>query len=179
MKLATGTCPYRLEDLNKECALMAMLRALPCGEFGNFTSSLIRQMDILTCGDVEAVFQEKQTKHNTHHGPRLSMSGDATLCARYQDELGIKYDFCTGEGHDKDTCYKKDCARKDAQKAVKEHRANRNGAKPHRANCAAASSPPAPLDSAKITELTARAGVCFACLPDTQPDVHCVADTGV
>jgi hypothetical protein len=129
---------------------MAMLCALPREEYGDFTLSLICQKDF-TRGDVEAVFQVEQTKHDVHCGPLLSLSGDATLRTTaqppHQNKSGIKCSFCTGEGHNEKNCYKKDHACKDAQKAVEECRANRDTAKPRRTNHAAAasSSLPAPV----------------------------------
>jgi hypothetical protein len=76
-------------------------------------------------------------------------------------------------------CYK-ERARKDAQKAVEERRANRDGAKKGRTNRAAAASPssPAPSTGAKVTELAASASVRLAGSPDTDTDAHWIADTG-
>jgi hypothetical protein len=183
VKLATGTRHYGLNDLGNELVLMAMLRALPLEEFSDFTSSLIRQKD-LTRGDVEAAFQVKQTKRDAHRGPLLSPSGDATLRTAAQppcqNKPGVKCGFCTGEGHDEDPCFKKDHARKDAQKAVEERRANHNGGKKGRANRAAtpSSSLPAPSNGAKVTELAASASVHLAGSPNTHADAHWIADTG-
>jgi hypothetical protein len=70
VKLAVGTRDYGIDDLDNELALMAMLRALPREEYGDFTSSLIRQKD-LTRGDVEAAFQVEQTERDAHRGPLL------------------------------------------------------------------------------------------------------------
>jgi hypothetical protein len=50
LKLTVGTRPYGLDNLDNELAFMAMLCSLPREEYGNFTSSLMRQMNlILTC----------------------------------------------------------------------------------------------------------------------------------
>jgi hypothetical protein len=46
VKLAVGTRPYGLDDLDNELALMAMLCALPQEEYGDLTSSLMRQKDL-------------------------------------------------------------------------------------------------------------------------------------
>jgi hypothetical protein len=72
----------------------------------------------------------------------------------------------------KENCFKKDRARKDAQKAVEECRANCDAAKPRRANRTAATSPSslAPSDSTKVTKLTTSASVCLAGSPDTHTD---------
>jgi hypothetical protein len=183
VRLATGTRDYGIDNLDDELVLMAMLRALPREEYSNFTSSLICQKD-LTRGDVEAAFQVEQTECDAHHSPLLSPSGDAALRTTAQpprqNKQGIKCGFCTGEGHDKENCYKKDRAHKDAQKAVEEHCANHNAAKPHCANraTAASSSSSAPSDSAKFTELVASASVRLAGSPNMHADVHWITDTG-
>jgi hypothetical protein len=180
---AQTTRAYTIGNLNNELALMAMLRALPHKDYADFVSSLMRQKD-LTRANVEAAFQVEQTKRNTHRSPLLSRSGNAALHTAAspprQNKPGVKCGFCTGEGHNEDACYKKDCTRKDAQKAVEEHRANHDGAKPRRANCAAtsSSSSPAPSDGAKVTELAASASVCLANLPNTHADGHWITDTG-
>jgi hypothetical protein len=184
VRLATGTRDYGIDDLDNKLALMAMLRALPREEYGDFTSSLIRQKD-LTRGDVEAAFQVKQTERDAHRGPLLSPSGDAALRANTagpprQNKPGVKCGFCTGEGHDEDACFKKDRACKDAQKAVEERRANCDSGKKGRANRAAtpSSSSPAPSEGTKVTELAASASVRLAGSPDTHTDAHWIADTG-
>jgi hypothetical protein len=162
---AQTTRAYAIGDLDNELALMAMLRALPREEYADFVSSLMRQKD-LTHAHFEAAFQVEQTECDAHRGPLLSLSGDAALRTAAQpprqNKPGVKCGFCTGEGHDEDACYRKDRARKDAQKAVKERRANRNGGKKGRANRAATPSslPPAPSESAKITELAASQRKC-------------------
>jgi hypothetical protein len=183
VKLAVGTRDNGIDNLDNKLALMAMLHALPCEGYGDFTSSLIRQKD-LTRSDVEAVFQVEQTKRNAHCGPLLSPSGDAALRAAAQpprqNKPGVKCGFCTGEGHNEDACYKKDRARKDTQKAVEERRANRDSGKKGRANRAATPSSllPALSDGAKVTELAASASVRLAGSPDTHADAHWIADTG-
>jgi hypothetical protein len=183
VRLATGTCNYGIDDLNNELALMAMLWALPREEYTNFMSLLLRQKD-LTHAHVEATFQVEQTERNAHRGLLLSLSGNATLRTvaqpPRQNKPGVKCGFCTGKGHDEDTCYKKDRARKDAQKAVEERHTSCNAAKACRANRAAAASPslPAPSDGAKVTELATSASVCLAGSPDTHADAHWIADTG-
>jgi hypothetical protein len=184
VRLATGTRDYGIDDLNNELALMAMLRALPRKEYGDFTLLLICQKD-LTRGNVEAAFQVEQTKRDTHCGPLLSPSGDTALRANAagpprQNKPSVKCGFCTGDGHDEDACFKKDRAHKDAQKAIEEHRTNRDGGKKGRTNRAAtpSSSSPSPPDSAKGTELAASASVRLAGSPDTHADAHWIADTG-
>jgi hypothetical protein len=182
VKLAIGTRPYRLDNLDNELALMAKLSTLLRKEYGDLTSCLMRQKD-LTHANVEVVLQVEQTKHNAHRSPLLSLSGDHALHANAaglprQNKPGVKRGFCTGEGHNKDACFKKDCARKDAQKAVKERRANCNSAKPCYANSAAASSSPALSNSAKVMELTTSTSVCLAGSPDMHTDAYWIADTG-
>jgi hypothetical protein len=143
----------------------------------------MRQKD-LTRANVEAAFQVEQTKRDAHRGPLLSPSGDDTLGTAAQlprqNKPGVECGFCTGDGHTKDDCYKKERARKDAQKVVEERRASRDGGKKARANRAATTSPssPAPSDGAKVTELAASASLCLAGSPDTHADAHWIADTG-
>jgi hypothetical protein len=115
VRLATGTRPYGLDNLNNKLVLMAMLRALLRKEYSNFTSSLMHTKD-LTRADVEAVCQVDQTKCNTHRSPLLSSSADTALCVNaanlsHQNRTGVKCGFCTGEGHNKDACFKKDRTR--------------------------------------------------------------------
>jgi hypothetical protein len=178
-----STRDYSVGDLDNELALMAMLRALPRKEYADFVSSLVRQKD-LSRANVEAAFQVKQTEREAHRGPLLSPSGDAALRTAAQpprqNKPGVKCGFCTGKGHDEDACFKKNSARKDAQKAAEERRTNRDGGKKGCANRAAtpSSSSPSPPDSAKGTELAASASVCLAGSPDTHADAHWIADTG-
>jgi hypothetical protein len=105
------TRDYSVGDLDNELALMAMLRALPRKEYGDFTSSLIRQKD-LTRADVEAAFQVEQTERDAHRSPLLSPSGDATLRTTAQtprqNKPGVKCGFCNGDGHTEEDCYKKE-----------------------------------------------------------------------
>jgi hypothetical protein len=174
---------YSVGDLDNELALMAMLRALPREEYADFLSSLMCQKD-LTRANVEAAFQVEQTERNAHRGPLLSPSGNAALRTAAQpprqNKPGVKCGCCTGEGHDEDACYKKDHARKDAQKAVEERRINRDSGKKGHANRATtpSSSLPALSDGTKVTELAASASVCLAGSPDTHADAHWIADTG-
>jgi hypothetical protein len=177
------TRDYAIGDLNNKLALMAMLRALPREEYTDFVSSLMQQKD-LTRANVEGAFQVEQTERDAHCGPLLSPSGEAMLRTTAQaprvNKPGVKCGFCTGDGHSKDDCYKKERPRKDAQKVVEERRDGRNGGKKSRANRAAAASPssPAPSDGAKVTELAASASVRLASSPDTHADAHWIADTG-
>jgi hypothetical protein len=162
---------------------MAMLRALPREEHADCVSLLMRQKGLLRA-NVEAAFPVKQTKHNAHCGPLLSLSGNAALCTAAQpprqNKPGVKCGFCTGEGHNEKNCYKKDCTRKDAQKAVEERRTNCDAAKPCHTNRTAAISPswPVPSDSAKVTKLAASTSVRLAGSPTPHADVHWIADTG-
>jgi hypothetical protein len=183
------TRAYAIGDLDNKPAPMAMLRALPHEEYGDFTSSLMRQKN-LTRANIEAAFLVKQTECNPHSSPLLFPSGDAALRTTTQppcqNKPGIRCGFCTSEGHNEDACYKKDRTRKDAQKAVKECHANRNSANPHRTNCAVATShaataspsSPAPSDSAKVTELAASASVCLGGSSNTHTDTHWIVERG-
>jgi hypothetical protein len=169
---------YAISDLNNELALMVMLCALPCKEYADFVSSLMRQKD-LTRANIEAMFQVEQTEGDAHRSPLLSSSGDAALCTAAQpprqNKPGVKRGFCTGDRHTEDDCYKKERACKDAQKVVEERRASRNSGKKARANRAAATSPssPAPSDSAKVTELAASASVRLAGSRDLSANGGC------
>jgi hypothetical protein len=180
--LDVGTRPHGLDNLNNKLALMAMLCVLPCEEYSYFTSSLMRQKD-LTHANVKATFQVEHTKRNTHCGPLLSPSSDATLCNTVspprQNKPDVKCGFCAGEGHNEDTCYKKDRVRKDAQKAIKERHAQRNSAKPYHTNCAAtpSSSLPAPSDGAKVTKLATSASLRLAGSLNTHTDAHWITGT--
>jgi hypothetical protein len=62
----------------------------------------------LTCTNVKAVFQGKQTERNTHCGPLLSLSGDTAVRTAAQpprqNKPGVKSRLCTGEGRNKDVC---------------------------------------------------------------------------
>jgi hypothetical protein len=96
MKLANGTRPYGLDDLDNELTLMEMLRVLPREELSDFTSLHICQKD-LTRGDVEAAFQVEQSERDIHLGPLLSLSGNATLRTTAQpprqNKPGVKCGF--------------------------------------------------------------------------------------
>jgi hypothetical protein len=122
--------------------------------------------------------QVRQTKRDVHHGPLLfPFSNAAPRTAAQlprQTTPGIKCGFCTGAGHDKENCYKKDRVRKEAQKAIKKCRTSRNTAKPRRTNRAATASPsyPAPYDRAKVTKLAASTSIRLAGSPNTHTDVH-------
>jgi hypothetical protein len=72
---------YGIQHLDNKLALMAMLRALPHDEYGNFVLSLMRTKD-LSCKDVKAAFQVEQTEHNTSHGPLYTPAGDTALCTQ-------------------------------------------------------------------------------------------------
>jgi hypothetical protein len=177
------TRAYAIGDLDNKLAFMAMLRSLPREEYADFVLSLMRQKD-LTRANVKAAFQVEQTERNTHCGPLLSPFSDAALRTTAQaprvNKPGVKCGFCTGDGHTEEDCYKKERARKDAQKVVEERHAGRNGGKKARANRAVAASPPSPAlsDGAKVTELAASASVRLAGSLDTHADAHWITDMG-
>jgi hypothetical protein len=69
---------FEIKKLNEEIQLMAMLRALPRAEFGNFTSSLMcnKKLDLAIAS---AAFHVKQVERNAVHGPLLMPAGNAAL----------------------------------------------------------------------------------------------------
>jgi hypothetical protein len=62
---------FTLETLDNKLALMVMLQALPCDQYGNFVSSLMCQKK-LKQSEVEAAFQIEQTEHDAICSPLLS-----------------------------------------------------------------------------------------------------------
>jgi hypothetical protein len=113
------------------------------------------------------------------HNARHRRASPCRVHAATGTYTNIKCGFCTGDGHTEDDCYKKECARKDAQKVVEERRAGRDSGKKARANRTAAASPSSPpSNGTKVTELAISASVCLAGSPDTHADAHWVADTG-
>jgi hypothetical protein len=196
---------YGVKDLEDKLVLMAMLRALPRNEYADFVLSLMRTKD-LDRHAVEAVFQIEQTKCNTHHGPLLSPSGDAALCAQYDARSGSrsapsspddKCEFCLSSGHKEETCYAKERSKEAAQTRTKERQEERKASKKNRGGehaavalalaSAAPTSPKAPTPPPKTTassraasveESAARASVRLASTHDTHADVHWIADSG-
>jgi hypothetical protein len=69
---------FDIKKLVKEIELMAMLRALPCAEFGKFTLSLMRNKK-LDLAIASAAFHVEQVKGNAVHSPLLMPAGDAAL----------------------------------------------------------------------------------------------------
>jgi hypothetical protein len=69
---------FDIKKLDEEIQLMAMLRALPRAEFGDFTSSLMRN-DKLDLAIASAAFHVEQVKRDAVHGPLLMPAGDAAL----------------------------------------------------------------------------------------------------
>jgi hypothetical protein len=133
-------CVYGVKDLEDELALMAMLCALPCDEYTDFVSSLMRTKD-LDRRAVEAAFQIEQTEHNAHHGPLLSPSGDAALCTQYNARGGLrsapslpdnKCEFCLSGGHKEETCFAKERSKEATQTCTKERQEERKAGKKNR-----------------------------------------------
>jgi hypothetical protein len=69
---------FDITKLDEEIQLMAMLRALPRAEFGEFTSSLMRN-ERVDLAIASAAFHIEQVKRDTVHGPLLMPAGDAAL----------------------------------------------------------------------------------------------------
>jgi hypothetical protein len=59
---------FDIVKLDKELQLMAMLSALPCAEYGDFTLSLMRT-EKLTLTHAKAALHVKETKSNTIEYP--------------------------------------------------------------------------------------------------------------
>jgi hypothetical protein len=74
-------CPatdFNIVKLDEELQLMAMLRALPCAEYGDFTLSLMRTGK-LTLTHAKAAVYVEETERNAVHGPHIAPAGDAAL----------------------------------------------------------------------------------------------------
>jgi hypothetical protein len=196
---------YGVKDLEDELALMAMLRALPRNEYADFVSSLMRTKD-LDCRAVEAAFQIKQTERNAHHGPLLSLSGDAALRAQYNARGGSrsapslpdnKCKFCLSGGHKEETCFAKERSKEAAQMRTKERQEERKAGKKNHGGdraavasalaSAAPTSPKAPTPPPKVTASSRAAAVkesatCtsvrLAGTHNTHADAHWIADSG-
>jgi hypothetical protein len=196
---------YGVKELEDKLALMAMLCAPLRNKYANFVSSLMRTKD-LDHHAVEAAFQIEQTERNAHHGPLLSLSSDAALCAQYNTRGGLhsapsllddKCEFCLSGGHKEETCFAKEHSKEAAQTRTKERQEEHKAGKKNRGeDCAAVASvlasaaptlPKAPMPPPKVTatsraaavkESTAHASVCLAGTHDMHADVHWIADSG-
>jgi hypothetical protein len=69
---------FDIVKLDEELQLMAMLRALPRAEYGDFTSSLMRT-EKLTLTHAKAAFHVKETERNAIRSPLIAPAGDAAL----------------------------------------------------------------------------------------------------
>jgi hypothetical protein len=153
---------------------MAMLRALPRAEYGDFTSSLMRT-EKLTLTHAKAAFHVEETEHNTIHGPLIAPAGDAALftslsstnskASTSKDALCI---VCGRRNHPLEKCY-------DVIKA-KELRAERQKSynKDQRARRAAGTPATAPA----VVEAVLVASLRSSTPSGSLPDAHWIADTG-
>lgn len=104
---AQTTLAYSINHLDDELALMAMLRALPRNEYGNFVSLLMRTKD-LTHRNIEAAFQVEQTKCNAAHRPLISPTGNKALRTQQDgrhtlsSKSSLVCTFCNTTGHTQD-----------------------------------------------------------------------------
>jgi hypothetical protein len=184
---------YGIQHLNDELALMAMLRALPRNKYGDFVSSLMHTKD-LSCKDVEAVFQVKQTKRNTSCGPLYTPAGNTALCTQDTRRSncpapsgtpttpGKGCAFCKALNHKEASCWAKECAADAMRACTKElqEECSKNKKGGH-ASCAAAAAAGMSTGAATkptVTESAARASVCLAGTHDMHADAHWIADSG-
>jgi hypothetical protein len=184
---------YGIQHLDDELALMAMLRALPCDEYGDFVSLLMCTKD-LSHKDIEAAFQAEQTKRNASRGPLYTPAGDTAL--RTQDTRrgnrpapsgtpttpGKGCAFCGALNHEEASCWAKERAADAARACTKELQEERSkNKKAGRASCAAAATAGTSTGAATkptVTESAARASVRLTGTHDTHADKHWIADSG-
>jgi hypothetical protein len=184
---------YGIQHLDDELALMAMLRALPRDEYGDFVSSLMRTKD-LSRKDVEAAFQVGQTERNALHGRLYTPAGDTAL--HMQDTRrgncpapsgtpttpGKGCGFCEALNHEEASCWAKeraaDAARARTKELQEERSTNKKGARASRAAAAAAGTSTSAATKPTVTESAARASVRLAGTHDTHADAHWIADSG-
>jgi hypothetical protein len=164
---------FDIVKLNEELQLMAMLRALPRAEYGDFTSSLMRTKK-LTLTHAKAAFHVEETEHNAVHGPLIAPAGDAALFTSLlpnNSKASTSKDLCIvcGQGnHPLEKCF-------DLIKA-KELRAERQKSynKDQRA-CRAAGTP---ATGPAVVELALAARLRSSTPSGSLADAHWIADTG-
>jgi hypothetical protein len=122
---------YGIQHLDDKLALMAMLRALPRNEYGDFVLLLMRTKD-LSRKDVDAVFQVEQTERNALRGPLYTPAGDTALCtldtrrgnrpalSGTPTTPGKGCAFCEALNHEESLCWAKERAADTAHACTKE-----------------------------------------------------------
>jgi hypothetical protein len=164
---------FDIKKLDEEIQLMAMLRALPCAKFSDFTSSLMRN-EKLDLAIASAAFHVEQVERDAVHGPLLMPAGDAALFtssssgskpSTSKDTLCI---VCNRGNHPLEKCY-------DVIKA-KELQAERQKTynKDQRARRAAGTGATAP----PVVEAALAASLRSSTPSRSLADAHWIADTG-
>jgi hypothetical protein len=119
---------------------------------------------------MEAAFQIEQTERNAHHGPLLSLSGNAALRTQYNARGSLrsapslpddKSEFCLAGSHKEDSCFAKERSKEATQMRTKERQEERKAGKKNRGGdraavasasaSAAPTSPKAPMPTPKAT----------------------------
>jgi hypothetical protein len=164
---------FDIKKLDEEIQLMAILRALPRAEFGEFTSSLMRN-EKLDLTIASAAFHVEQVECDAVHGPLLMPAGDTALFTSSssgskantsKDTLCIA---CNRGNHPLEKCY-------NVIKA-KELRAERQKSynKDQRARRAAGTPSTAPA----VVEAALAASLRSSTPSGSLADAHWIADTG-
>jgi hypothetical protein len=165
---------FNIVKLDEELQLVAMLRALPRAEYGDFMSSLMRTKK-LTLTHAKAAFHVRETERNAVHGPLIAPAGGAALftssspnnskAVTSKDALCI---VCGQGNHPLEKCF-------DLIKA-KELRAKRQKSynKDQRARRAAGTPATAPA----VVEAALAASLCSSTPSGSLADAHWIADTG-
>jgi hypothetical protein len=165
---------FDIVNLDEELQLMAMLRALPRAEYGDFTSSLMRT-EKLTLTHAKAAFHIEETERNAVQGPLIAPAGNAAMftsssstsskASTSKDVLCI---ICNRGNHPLEKCF-------DLIKA-KELRAERQKSynKDQRARCAAGTPATAPA----VVEAALAASLRSSTPSGSLADAHWIADTG-
>jgi hypothetical protein len=184
---------YGIQHLDDKLALMAMLRALPRDEYGDFVLSLMRTKD-LSCKDVEAAFQVEQTERNASRGPLYTRAGDTAL--RTQDTRrgnrpapsstpttpGKGCAFCEALNHEEASCWAKeraaDTVRTRTKELQEEHSKNKKAGCASCAAAAAAGTSTGAATKPTVTKSAAHASVRLTGTHNTHADVHWIADSG-
>jgi hypothetical protein len=164
---------FDIVKLDEELQLMAMLRALPCVEYGDFTSSLMRT-EKLTLTHAKAAFHIEETECNAIHGPLIAPAGDAALFTSLlsnSSKASTSKDLCIvcGQGnHPLEKCF--DLIK--AKELRAEHQKSYN--KDQRA-CRAAGTP---ATAPAVVEAALTASLRSSTPSGPLADAHWIADTG-